>query len=498
MIPPICFLAAYLHLLTCFGYIEVDSRKVQLGFPARLLLKPVSTFRLVLTPMLFGGVVVVAYFTIWAELVLRHIVEISPANLLWTNTVLLSFFWWMQALAWGLSMLKGRVLIDLLVAVIHLLVGLSPLMPVSALPDWQWPVLVALLGSSVPAAWLGLKLMRLGRWEGPSRILMFWSQRRSVRARGPRRKFRSPFGAQFWLEWQRHGWLLPGVSGGFALLVFPCFLLALKKSDPVNAPPLEAVIGLTLFVPLLLSGLLAVALAKFDPLDSTGGLPIYIAVRPMTNGGFVMAKMAMALATSVVSWIATLLPVCFWLAVLGKGIAVSKVGLFTPQPTAALTIACVPLLLLLVIWTWKNLVSGMAASLTGRSWVINLCTFGRTACAMGLVTLIACIRLNETFKESLAHWGLGLLILCLVAKLVLSGLAFCLGLQHNTLTAVAVGWISGGWLGCGLFVAGYAGLVCVGINRLDLWIWIALVGFLVLPLADLAIAPLALAWNRHR
>jgi hypothetical protein len=47
-------------------------------------------------------------------------------------------------------------------------------------------------------------------------------------------------------------------------------------------------------------------------------------------------------------------------------------------------------------------------------------------------------------------------------------------------------------------VAGYANHVCRAINRPDLWIWIALGGFLILPLADLAIAPLALAWNRHR
>ena len=80
MIPPICFLGAYLHLLTCFAYIEVDSKRVQLGFPARLLLKPVSTARLVLAPMLFGGGGVVVYFTIWTELVLQRLIPISATN----------------------------------------------------------------------------------------------------------------------------------------------------------------------------------------------------------------------------------------------------------------------------------------------------------------------------------------------------------------------------------------------------------------------------------
>jgi hypothetical protein len=51
---------------------------------------------------------------------------------------------------------------------------------------------------------------------------------------------------------------------------------------------------------------------------------------------------------------------------------------------------------------------------------------------------------------------------------------------------------------CGVFVAGYAGLICHALNKPGLWVWVALAGFLVLPLTDLAIAPLALAWNRHR
>ena len=58
--------------------------------------------------------------------------------------------------------------------------------------------------------------------------------------------------------------------------------------------------------------------------------------------------------------------------------------------------------------------------------------------------------------------------------------------------------IVGGWLACGLFVADYADQVCSAINQPGLRIWVTLGGFLVLPLADLAIAPLALAWNRHR
>jgi hypothetical protein len=85
-----------------------------------------------------------------------------------------------------------------------------------------------------------------------------------------------------------------------------------------------------------------------------------------------------------------------------------------------------------------------------------------------------------------------------VLKAATSIIAFVFGLRRNVITARWAGWIVGGWLACGFFVAGFAGLICNAIHKPGLWIWIAMAGFLILPLADLAIAPLALAWNRHR
>jgi hypothetical protein len=159
---------------------------------------------------------------------------------------------------------------------------------------------------------------------------------------------------------------------------------------------------------------------------------------------------------------------------------------------------CVPVLLLLVIWTWKNLVAGIGVGLTGRSWIIRLLPVWRSTLLLGLFALVVAARTYVNFRETLLHWLTGILIACVAAKIAISLAAFTWGLRRNTITARAVGWIVGGWLVCGLFVASYAGHVCSAINQPDLWIWIALGGFLILPLADLAIAPLALAWNRHR
>jgi hypothetical protein len=493
-----CFSGSFIPLMACFGYIEFDAGRVQLGFPGRLLLKPVSTTRLVLVPMLFGGAIIVTVFAIWSELVLRYLIAIPASNLLWISAMLLSFFWWMQALAWSLPSLKGRVCIDLMMAATHFFVGAMPMMPVTALSRWRWPMLIALLGAVVPAAWVGLTLVRQGRWEGPSPIARFWSHRRSARAQSSRKKFHSAFGAQFWLEWRRQGWRLPGISGGLALLIVPITLIASTKLGGVKPPPPEVILSILVLLPLLFSGVIGPALGKFDPLDSTRELPVYIAVRTMTDGGFVMAKLVMALAASILTWLLTLAGACLCLVIMGRGYLFSKAGSVTPYGPVELTIGCAPLLLLLVILTWKNMVAGIGAVLTGRQWIVTVFLCKTAFFYTGLLLMGEFASIDQDLRGALLHWLPGLLILLLAAKIVFSICAFAWGLRRNAIPVWAVGWTIGGWTVCGLFVAGYAGRVCHAINKPSLWIWVALAGFLLLPLAEPAIAPLALAWNRHR
>jgi hypothetical protein len=106
--------------------------------------------------------------------------------------------------------------------------------------------------------------------------------------------------------------------------------------------------------------------------------------------------------------------------------------------------------------------------------------------------------IDADFRNKLLQYAPGAVVIFLLVKIVLSAAAFSQGIRRKVISGQAAALIICGWILSGLFLAGYAGLVCIAVNQQHYWVWIAAGGFVVLPLADLAIAPLALAWNRHR
>jgi hypothetical protein len=448
--------------------------------------------------MFFGGSAVATLLWLWSHWVLQPLAPTGPLTPLWLGAVNLSFFWWMQALAWGLPLFPGRSFLVLVVSVVHLLAGLLPLMPVSISDHARWLLLLLLVLAAVSLAILGLSWMRQGAWERGRRHRGVPAQSDSAKTSQPRQPFASAFHAQFWLEWQRQGWLLPGLAGGVTILILPLLWVIQKELDPLElGVTFQPLLGIPL-IPLLFSGLLGSALARFDRLQPVGPLPVYIAVRPMANGGFVIAKLAMALVSSVLTWVITLGIGCGWLVFLHWGQHLALPAGLTPYQLAAGAIGMVPLFMLAILFTWKNLVGGSASGLTGRRWVVLLFTFWRLAGLIGLAALMVALKFHEHVKDELLPWLPVCLWFCLMLKLGVSMVAFRVGWRRHTTTLGAIGWITGGWLAGGLFVAAYGALICQALHHPELWLQVALAGFLALPLAELAIAPLALAWNRHR
>jgi hypothetical protein len=307
-------------------------------------------------------------------------------------------------------------------------------------------------------------------------------------------------GAQFWLEWRRQGWALPGAVGVTACLLMAIVFIAEKPlAEAGEGDNLRNLVGsLLLALPLVFSSTTGTNMARFDSLQTFNALPIYIGVRPMTNGGFIIAKLAMALVSSILAWLVMLAIAGFWLLFLDASALISMRPMPLLQGLVALVIGGVPALLLLILFTWKNLIGGISAGLTGRRWVVLLLVLWKSIFMIGLIALVLTAHFHESLKESLLRWLPALLGLGLAAKVALAAAAFAWALRRKAITAGGIGCLAGGWLLCGALVASYAGLVCHVIQKTDLWLSLALAGFMMLPLAELAVAPLALAWNRHR
>jgi hypothetical protein len=451
---------------------------------------------------MFGGAIaVVAVLWLWSKLILQPLVPAPDIPPLWLGAVILSFFWWIQALSWSLLGFPGRSLIMLFVAVAHLLIGFTPLLN-GVPPAGRWSILAALLISAIFFAVIGLKSVRSGTWEGPSRFANYWNRRKSRRTRRAPAPFGSPFFAQFWLEWRRQGALLPSMSAPVAFAIIPILFFLENHLDASHSDPDSAVemiiAALCVLLPLTASTFLGTAMGRFDQLQPTGEPPLYIAVRPMTNGGFVIAKLASALAASVVTWLAMVVIACFWLTVLGKGGTLANFSSLSPSGFWGSLIYALPLLALLILYTWKNLVAGMSAAMTGRSWVVALYSAWKIGCGLGLGAVFAAYKLDEDFKAALLAWLPSVLITLLAAKINLSIAAFAYGLRRKAITPAAVLWISSSWAVASLLASGYLRFVCGALDKPELCLMISAGIFLLLPLADLAIAPVAMTWNRHR
>jgi hypothetical protein len=490
------FIGTCLDLLMCFAYITADAHKVQVGYPGGLFLKPVRTVRLALVPMIFGGVALVATLAVW-KWILTPVLPSLGLSPLWLGAVLLSFFWWMQTLGWSLPYFPGRSMVLLMSAVMHLLVALMPLASSPILLALRLPILAFMLVAPTFTAVNGLKWMRFGRWEGASGWFPAVKRIAPAFVRTPSQKFGSAFQAQFWLEWQRQGRVLPGMCSAIVVTVLPLVCLILKSSiKPGGENDFVATAEvMVVLIPLVISGAMGPAMARFDPVRPAGDLPVYIAVRPMTNGGFVIIKLAVALVSSALTWVLMAVIGVVTMLILQRGLRFPS---DLPYGFVGILAGCIPLFLLLTILTWNNLVSGMASGLTGRQWVIGLFTFCKGLGGAGLFGIVIAAKYDQEFKDALVRCLLSLLCLGFIVKIAFSIASFRWGLRRNAITTGAVGWIVGGWLFCGAFIAGYVGLVCHALHKPDYWIYATLSGFLLLPLADLAIAPMAMAWNRHR
>jgi uncharacterized membrane protein YecN with MAPEG domain len=241
---------------------------------------------------------------------------------------------------------------------------------------------------------------------------------------------------------------------------------------------------------------LAGIIAAFEQGQLGSEIPVFIAARPMTNGGFVLAKLAMTAVSSLLTWCVVGVAVLLCLILGGQAAAIGHTLWFKPLDSALMLLSA---FLILVLATWRNLVAGLWIGLSGRPTLMRAAgEYVRYAAYAGMAILVVRAVERPEFRATLLRWVPWILSACLVVKLSSSAAAFYFALRQKAVTRNDVRWFTLGWFACSLVVAIIARDLCVRMGAPQWSVWAALAGFYFIPLAELSLAPLALSRNRHQ
>jgi hypothetical protein len=484
--------AVFGYLVCIFSFSREARLEVcESGFPSRLWTLPLRTWTLAGWPMLWGTAVLASAWLLLSCGVLR-VSRIDLGMLVWWPALLMAV-----ALAWLQAIVAAIVV------------------PESLLIERDSEaVAAALLAAQLPAAYLvavfGVSRARRGdgpRWMWPG--WRAWLRWRSATTVG--RPFVAPARAQLWFEWRRCGLGFPLALAGCSLVwlvtmpwIAEFFDKAAEGGLTVVPPILlrelgslwSASLGL-LLLPLLLASVCSLEMGNLPGRDRTQTLSSFLASRPTSAAVLVRAKFEAAALSALAGWGILAAEFLLWLALAGHGAEMAgQFDALRQRHPAGLVWGSLAFLVLAGIGlTWLQMVGGLWVGLAGRAWVMASSTLGFAAC-------IAVVGFGSWLATSPQHWPtfLALLPWLAGAAVVLKSLAAAWSLRalkRRHLIPPAVLW---GALGVWLVLAvGTFGVLYMLLP--DDWFSVpgVVLGIvLVLPLTRLALAPLALAWNRHR
>ncbi len=482
-------------LLPLFAYgRDADIAGKESTFPARMFTLPLTTRALVGWPMLYGTVAVALAWLAVASLVLRPSGLDVP--LWWPSVFLAGCMAWVQALSWRSFGLPGLRIVAAVVP-IGALVAVSSLRWLAHLPE---PVVSLMLGCTIPPAYLvavaGVASARRG--DQPDRQwLAGWARnvadRFSLRGKG----FGSRSRAQVWFEWRRCGLGLPITVG--LMILFLAILIAVGRHNPRLSPdsPMRSPI-LLLSVPLLAAVLVGGGWGNCGDPRHGPAIPAFLATRPMTGAGLIWAKMKAAAISVAVVWGMTLAAVVLMLLLTGSWGALagqwnSRTGDFSAVRKAAIVTLGV---VFLPTATWKPMIANMFLGLAGRNWVyaVGAIVIGS---ALVLVIPIGCwVYMHPEYHADLLAAVPWALELAAALKLLLGAWLVRVVIRRRLIQTRLIKRLLAVWL---LTAAGLTGLLCWLVpHGLAPWHLVTACVVLALPLVRISLAPLALAWNRHR
>jgi len=306
-------------------------------------------------------------------------------------------------------------------------------------------------------------------------------------------RFRSSATAQFWFEWKQKGLILPAIFAVFAAFMIVGYVL--NQFDNGEYELLHACLGFGIgLAPIaLVAGLV---LGHVDLPRRNADCDSFLAVRPATTAALSGALLKTEFASVLITW-------GFWCAAM----AGSTTLLYADQGSEPV----------LDLWThhgeaapYLNVMGGWYAALVAGTCLVT--TWTPLALATSLV-----LTGRQRLLIAVVASGLAVMLLCLMfsvwraeGRLVVADAIWqcVVGIAAGIMTVSAFvmaarrGLI--GWPTCGAALAGWmtlcglAGSARLLVGSLEPAPLVLTAGLLALPVAPLAAAPLALAWNRHR
>jgi hypothetical protein len=479
--------ATFLYFLSVFSFgLSGDLAARESMYPARMLALPVTTPALAGLPMLYGTTVITGLWFGMRLLVLWPVDVDVPV--IWPALLAASLLAWTQVLTWMPYPLRGlRVIITVL-----WLVAIDTIVMLALYLKASEAVMLAILAPHVPLAYLAARsaVARARRGDVPE-----WRGRfaRAGRTR-PRDHFPSSARAQLWFEWRQYGRSLPGLIA--ILLPFELALLFPFSHTPEL---IFEVLLLVAFTPPFMAAFVAATAARSGATTSDAhGLSPFIATRPMTNGSLIAAKMKAMIRSALAAWMLVLIATPLALKFSGAAPVVIERAhrlvevMGMPRAIAILLLA----LATLVASTWKQFVQSLYIGMSGREWVVKGSVFA--ALTFLAVVLPLVVWISRSRQAMAVLWNNFALIMAVLVCFKLSAAVWIAMrlrdkrlLRDRTLVIGAVCWDVAVFALYGLLVW------IVPLTLIRSYV-LALVAILEVPLARIAAAPLALAWNRHR
>ena len=466
----VCFVVTF----AIFSYAESSA---QISFPTRTFALPVRTRLLVNCPILLGVVGITLVHLAWAFLFLLPLDASYPLEsfMLYWAAALLTF----QALLWCLANYPKSFVIVLVLAM-ALFVRLGVVLFENHDAIRAIICLIIILPVSYLCARLGIQQQRRGQWQIPAKAQLLMKAA-SGKLFLRKRPFATAAQAQLWMEWQRNT-VAPLISLGIGLLVVCAGFVHLAATDDVGAAIASAWSYIVCAVLTLWASISGVLLAR-DASSKSLVLSSFLATRPITSGELAFAKLKLTGWMSLAGWLIYAIALYFWF------------NFFGPDPDLSILSfndALVPAMGLVALALSWHLVGALPLWLTGRI---------ESAAWAGLLLLGGYIAFGNILQFLDRHFGLlvglsWLFTFGLIAKILIAVWAFGEANRRGLLSPrVTVKYFAFWLLGTICFVA-IASAICAGTAFPQPLVTLG--SALLLPLARVGLAPLALAWGRHR